>query len=504
MPSDPESTNPFVRFKHLVDDQISQTVRSIWSLPASCSSSSPPSTKAIQDHEGNTFPIRSSSGPPFVILDKLSSEDSNALTELYKETYGHAPTNEDPPFDRERDVLEAAVDRSLRDQTIHSWVRYSAYSPLRLQDTLPQPIPKDVPASSPSNNNPQAQSRFTFKDAFEDLLAVSSGQPLKPVAELESRPTTLRRHGSLLPEPRRSARSWRDWTASLERRWLWDTYFEPESFWPVARRIVTIATSDLSRRELTADQAERYIHKFVRDAAACDEERRWRRADLFMPGGLGFGGRAATWPGLGALLGLQGGAGVLDDDDDDEIEQHPLTRLLAAGAREVFASDGKAERRRRPDAETDEDLYRNVESDYARSRRPRRLDMSQPREDKEAPSSAVARHSTQGGESGSITKYGSDNSKNDEWTEEFPEPDGGKTVKSVARKVGPWMSHETVTTTRYDADGNVIQRMSQRQHSASKEFRWSSSSGSGEDGEKTDGSEEKNKSSSGKGWFWTK
>ncbi|KAK8057904.1 hypothetical protein PG996_011841 [Apiospora saccharicola] len=492
MPNEPEPTNPFVRFKHLVDDQISQTVRSIWSLPASSSSSS--SNRANQDNNGSRplgpggLPISLTNDQrPFAVLGKVREEDiTPEMRQLAKDIEANPGVLDQDPFDREVEALEGAVWRSLRDKTIQSWVKYSAYSPLRLQDTLPQPVPKDVPASSyPSGNEPQEQYRFTFRDAFEDLLAVSSGQPLKPLPELESRLRTPRRPGSLFLELS-SAKSWRDWTANIERRYLWDAYFPPENFGPAAERIATIATSDLFRRELTADQAERYIHKFVGDAAACPEERRWRRADVFGPGGLGFG--PATSPVLGALLGLYGGSrGVLDDD---EMEHHFLTPVLAAAARDVFMAGARDEHGRRLLAETEEDLYRNVESDEL------------------APPTAVVHRSPQGsGESGGIvTKSAgdSDNNKNEEWTEVYPEPDGGKTEKSVTRKVGPWMTHETVTTTRYDADGNVVQRMSQRQHSASKEFRWSSSSASEEDDKNSQDERENKSSSSGKGWFWTK
>ncbi|KAK8108412.1 hypothetical protein PG984_014213 [Apiospora sp. TS-2023a] len=504
MPNEPESTNPFVRFKHLVDDQISQTVRSIWSLPASSSSSS--SNRANQDNNGSRplgpggLPIFSTNDQrPFVVLGKAREEDiTPEMRQLAKDIEANPGMLDQTPFEQEVAALEGAVWRSLRDQTIQSWVKYSAYSPLRLQDTLPQPVPKDVPASSyPSGNEPREQYRFTFRDAFEDLLAVSSGQPLKPLPELESRLTTPRRPGSLFLELS-SAKSWRDWTANIERRYLWDTYFPPESFNPAAERIATIATSDLFRRELTADQAERYIHKFVGDAAACPEERRWRRADVFGPGGLGFG--PATSPVLGALVGFYGGdrSGL----DDDEMEHSFLKPVLAAAARDVFMAGDRGEHARRLLAETEEDLYRNIESDYAArsSGRLRIMDTVQPpRSDELAapPPTAVG-----GGESAG--ERSDNNNKNEEWTEVYPEPDGGKTEKSVTRKVGPWMTHETVTTTRYDADGNVVQRMSQRQHSASKEFRWSSSSGSEEEGDKNSQDEGENKSSSGKGWFWTK
>ncbi|RGP60523.1 hypothetical protein FLONG3_10836 [Fusarium longipes] len=52
-------------------------------------------------------------------------------------------------------------------------IAYSSYSPLALRD-LPQPKPSDAPSDLDN-------SIFTFEDAFEDLLAVSQGQPLPDI-----------------------------------------------------------------------------------------------------------------------------------------------------------------------------------------------------------------------------------------------------------------------------------------------------------------------------------
>ncbi|KAK7917957.1 hypothetical protein PG985_009831 [Apiospora marii] len=490
MPSDPDSPNFFVRFKHRVDDQISQAARSLGSLPSSPSSSS---NNQIQDGRADR-----------ALRDDIPSPDSSndALTKADSSINGNSGTGY-PKWS-----LESSLSRRLRWEAVRSWVQYSAYSPSQLQDTLPQPVPKDVLASSPTSfesnpsDFPESGPRFTFRDAFEDLLAVSSGQPLKPRAELESRlnggtPSTLPppQLGPIKPS---SPRFWHEWAVGLTAAGQWDAYFGPPEAWrPEARRIAAITTSDLFRRELTADEAAGHTRRLLHDAAACEEERRWKRLQMFWPGERGAGSAAPST--LGTLFGGYRGAGF---GEPASFEQHPLARLLALSLPEM-PGDREDARRRRPDAETDEDLYDNVESDYAQgSRRPRRLDMPQPPRETEETGSALARRSPpspQGGETGGdvVSKFDSSNNKNEEWTQEFPEPDGGKTVKSVARKSGPWMSHEIVTTTRYDADGNVVQRMSQRQHSASKEFRWSSS---GEDDE----NEEKKKSSSGKGWFWTK
>ncbi|KAM0428244.1 hypothetical protein ACHAPT_007145 [Fusarium lateritium] len=52
-------------------------------------------------------------------------------------------------------------------------VALSSYSPLALRD-MPQPRPSDAPSNLDA-------SIFTFEDAFEDLLAVSQGQPLPDI-----------------------------------------------------------------------------------------------------------------------------------------------------------------------------------------------------------------------------------------------------------------------------------------------------------------------------------
>lgn len=52
-------------------------------------------------------------------------------------------------------------------------IAHSSYSPLALRD-IPQPKPNDAPSDLDT-------SIFTFEDAFEDLLAVSQGQPLPDI-----------------------------------------------------------------------------------------------------------------------------------------------------------------------------------------------------------------------------------------------------------------------------------------------------------------------------------
>ncbi|KAK7403187.1 hypothetical protein QQX98_011051 [Neonectria punicea] len=65
----------------------------------------------------------------------------------------------------------------------------SAYSPLTLR-SLPQPVPSDIPSNLDS-------SIFTFEDAFEDLLAVSQGQPLPDITVRHDQRKLLR---SMFPD----------------------------------------------------------------------------------------------------------------------------------------------------------------------------------------------------------------------------------------------------------------------------------------------------------------
>ncbi|KAK8123280.1 hypothetical protein PG999_003198 [Apiospora kogelbergensis] len=533
MPGDSGSTNLFVRFKQRVDDQISQTVRAIWSLPSSSQKNNVPSPS--------------------------SSNDSNELSGI--DNSGNLVGG--GPSSQEFATLESAVARGLRDKTVQSWVQHSAYSPLLLQYSLPQPLPKDINCGGDADR----EGRFTFRDAFEDLLAISSGQQL---ADLESRPKLL--PANSLSQPPfglfGSMRAWYDWEASLERRRLWDAYFPPESFQSKARRITTIATSDLFRSELTAEQAESFIRKYVGDAAACEEEKWWRKEQMSL-------GRSSPILGLLGLYGNINGEFLFGDVTRDGGDTRSMVRLIDSGAREILketnALNGdvrrpvtKEETQRlirlvessvrdameemsiedgggwrsmnkidsrclmrkteataeklikefaidkdgcsKEDANTSEDLYLNNKSDFAKptSDKPRLWDSQLPGDDKTPTIAGLDVARRQGGAPGTNSSRPDKNSKNNvEWTEEFPEPDGGKTVKSVARRMGPWTTHETVMTTRYDAEGHVIQQMSQRQHSASKEFKWFSSSGTEEDNENVNTEEEK-KSPSGKGWFWTK
>ncbi|KAI0481009.1 hypothetical protein GGR56DRAFT_628517 [Xylariaceae sp. FL0804] len=109
---DDSSRNPFIRFKNQVDSSLSRGVQTVFPSGQAPETARPAGTTGT----GN------GTGP-----------------------------------DREYATIE----------DVYTWAAHSPYSPLNLQH-LPQPIPRDVPPESPSS--------FTFRDAFEDLLSVSSGR----------------------------------------------------------------------------------------------------------------------------------------------------------------------------------------------------------------------------------------------------------------------------------------------------------------------------------------
>ncbi|KAK8076742.1 hypothetical protein PG994_004014 [Apiospora phragmitis] len=494
-PNDPESTNPFVRFKHRVDDQISQTVRSIWSVPSS-------SDNKIRD-EGVARTLRDA-WP----TTNTSSDDSSSTALTKDENINsHGNSDNGSPTSREFAALESAISHTLRDETVQSTSsthppppppRRQCPRPLHLPRRLRGPTSREL---RPTARRPRRPRRAppTQQRGPDGPLARAAAAPGFTV-----RPQRQHHAVSLARRARRLAGR-RGAPRPLGR------LLQPARGLPARRAAHRVRRDErpVPARAL-GGPGQDYIRNFIGDAAACEEERMWRRAQRFLGVG-GWGGGSSSSPTLGELMALGGPAGfpfgkLLGDDD---TQNTPLAGLLAWGARVLESAERDARRPR--EADTSEDLYRNVESDYARNSHPRSggsipessRDWPEPIRDWTLVAPPISRDVTplqRGGETGK-NDNSNNKSENAEWTEEFPEPDGGKTVKSVARKVGPWMTHETVKTTRYDADGNVVQRMTQSQHLASKEFKWSSGSGS-EDEEKQNKGEDK--SSSGKGWFWTK
>ncbi|KAI6087160.1 hypothetical protein F4821DRAFT_115120 [Hypoxylon rubiginosum] len=168
MAIDDSSQNPFIRFKNRVDSNIQQ---------------------AFQALLGSS-----------VIMGKHNSDERADNTSTRAPSQGKdegAPSGSD-------DKGSATADDVL------SWAISSPYSPLNLQ-SLPQPQPTDA-----ANAYPKC---FTFRDAFEDLLAVNSGRTLSSLQDLvlEKHLEHIRYFPWGLPVGA--------WAVGLGRRGLWDTYF---------------------------------------------------------------------------------------------------------------------------------------------------------------------------------------------------------------------------------------------------------------------------------------
>ncbi|KAL7932035.1 hypothetical protein V8C35DRAFT_308319 [Trichoderma chlorosporum] len=134
MPRDGDPLGVFVRFKQHVDSTFHSLLQPHQPQP----SDSPPSESDLSTSKSPDPPI---------------SDASNQTAPL-------APVTMDSREPRPR-ALDAV--------SVASW----AYSPANLRH-LRQPVPNDLP--------PQCDSSvFTFEDAFEDLLAVSQGQPLPDI-----------------------------------------------------------------------------------------------------------------------------------------------------------------------------------------------------------------------------------------------------------------------------------------------------------------------------------
>ncbi|KAI0103083.1 hypothetical protein F4776DRAFT_488653 [Hypoxylon sp. NC0597] len=172
MATNNSSDNFFIRFKNHIDSNIERGFQTIFG-----------SLAAMETQDKNTVPGNNLERAP----DRSKPESS--------------PSNPNTPDSGEHNV---SADDVL------SWSISSPYSPLNLQ-SLSQPRPSDAPRDYPDC--------FTFRDAFEDLLAVNSGQPLSDLRRLVF--AKHFEHVRYFP--------WgmpvEDWVAAVGRRGLWGSYF---------------------------------------------------------------------------------------------------------------------------------------------------------------------------------------------------------------------------------------------------------------------------------------
>ncbi|KAI1102669.1 hypothetical protein F4804DRAFT_259326 [Jackrogersella minutella] len=176
--------NPFIRFKNHIDNNIQRGFHAVFGLLA---------TTETPEAKNKNYGISSSSNSN----NMSTSNTDRALSQSKPESSTRKSDMEshDEGYACGRDILK--------------WVVHSSYSPVNIQ-SLPHPRPHDAP--------PQCSTTFTFSDAFEDLLEVSSGRPLLPLKQFEmvrSREWDYWPWGRPIPE----------WINDIQERNLWSAYF---------------------------------------------------------------------------------------------------------------------------------------------------------------------------------------------------------------------------------------------------------------------------------------
>ncbi|KAI0834433.1 hypothetical protein F5Y06DRAFT_300534 [Hypoxylon sp. FL0890] len=172
MAANNSSDNPFIRFKNHIDSNIERGFQTIFGSLASA-----------ETRDESNMPTKSRERVPDRSKPESSPSDSN---------------------------IPGADSGSVSADDVLSWATSSPYSPLNLQ-SIAQPRPSDAPRDYPNC--------FTFRDAFEDLLAVNAGQPLSDLRRLAF--AKHFEHVWYFP--------WgmpvEDWVAGVGRRGLWSSYF---------------------------------------------------------------------------------------------------------------------------------------------------------------------------------------------------------------------------------------------------------------------------------------
>ncbi|KAI1799941.1 hypothetical protein F4811DRAFT_67876 [Daldinia bambusicola] len=182
MTADDPLDNFFIRFKNHIDNNIYRGFQTIFALPAHMANRE-------QDIENS----------PTNDHDVMSQQRKSMDHEPDSTNVSSPSPGPDPDDTREADVRD-----------VYRWAISSPYSPLNLQ-SLRQPRPSDAPRDYPDC--------FTFRDAFEDLLAVNSGKPLSDLRRLVF--AKHFEHVRYFPW----GMSVENWVAGVGLRGLWSAYF---------------------------------------------------------------------------------------------------------------------------------------------------------------------------------------------------------------------------------------------------------------------------------------
>ncbi|ORY63495.1 uncharacterized protein BCR38DRAFT_486228 [Pseudomassariella vexata] len=418
MPTDSGSDNPFIRFKNIVDDTVAQKFRSL-SSAGPVESTGDARNDTARD-ENTTAQTPALSRNP----DIIGNRSTTGTTQQH-----------DPPSQPRSYSSIDSITQELRHRTILSWATFSSYSPFNLTH-LPQPKPRDA-CRNPAHG-------FTFRDAFEDLAAVSSGESLGDLetmgyklAEKEPQNQTVASssHCDVPPLPL----CLNKWVNRLERRQLWGAYFPVRSFRDEAERILKRGGD----REALIGQA-----------SMCKEER--------------------VLPRLGALsliqltvfphLFLQVNPWWAAFDPFNLVNE-PLAELYNPWIKALKTADWGVDASPR-EPETSEDLYLAHNSDFARrdpgsafmaSEAPDEFHLHRKAQARSDSRSVIPMWSTP-----SHSSFPNGNSTNSTAsktlsTETWISPEG-KTVQRVERRVFDGMTQVMETTVQYNAKGSVVER----------------------------------------------
>ncbi|KAI1641830.1 uncharacterized protein F4817DRAFT_354678 [Daldinia loculata] len=167
--------NIFIRFKNHIDNNIYRGFQTILTLPVH-----------MENREQE--------------MDNSPTNSHDIVPQQRKQVIPPSNSSTSSPDD----TREAEV------EDVYHWAISSPYSPLNLQ-SLRQPRPTDAPRDYPDC--------FTFRDAFEDLLAVNSGKPLSDLRRLVF--SKHFEHVRYFPW----GMSVENWVAGVGLRGLWSAYF---------------------------------------------------------------------------------------------------------------------------------------------------------------------------------------------------------------------------------------------------------------------------------------
>jgi hypothetical protein len=393
MPEDQgRSSNPFIRFKNNIDSKIGQ----IFSTSQAAKGDKDQANSSDNAEDGNSD-IPSN----IVKQSEMAEATETSFKEAAEQSFHGAAKIPDVKY-------HALV---LQNVYLQSWMTYSPYSPAKLEHFPRQPVPKD--------DHWKSDEHFTFSDAFEDLLTVASGQPMRSIDQLSEQ----KRLQNLKPapgatKPRRlvSVPMWEN----ASRRKLWDAYLPRADFEQSAERVHAelISTAERLGKDFDAKKLNSYGMELMKKEIGRFHPQDYSKMNkLFAK--VSMGGSAA---------------------DHEELQKQLQERYpwLDENWEEEWRKTQTKEQSR--DAQTEEDLYQNQ---HQRARSAIIPLIWETRTKRQAGSHDVL-----------------DSGNGDEAAEESVQysSSGEKTVTRNEKKILDGVTQVKQTITRYDSEGNVRSR----------------------------------------------